>query len=64
MALSYLDRLQVTVLLVTVQDDVIGHAETFSHSEVIEEGRLAERVAHLHHCYVCGGNFKRAGQFA
>lgn len=62
--LSHLDSLQITVLLVTVQNYVVGHAETFSHSKVIEKGRLAERVTHLNHRYVCRGKFKRAGQFA
>lgn len=52
---SYLDSLQIILLLVTVQDYVIGHAETFSHSQVIEKGRLAEGVAHLHHSYICRG---------
>ena len=50
--MCYLHGLEVTILLVTVQDCVIAHAETFSHSQVIEEGRLAERVTHLHHCYI------------
>lgn len=54
---SYLHSLEITILLVTVQDYVIGHAETFSHSQVIEEGRLAERVTHLNHCYICGDIF-------
>lgn len=33
----YLECLQVTVLLVTIQDDVIGHAEALSYTQVIEE---------------------------
>lgn len=55
---SYLDSLQVTILLVTVQNDVIGHTETLSHSKVIEEGRLAESVTHLHYCHICGVNLR------
>lgn len=48
----YLESQQIAVLLVAVQDDVVGHAETLSHSEVVEKGRLAERVTHLHHSYI------------
>ncbi len=61
---SYLDGLQITILLVTVKDYVIGHAETFSHSKVIEEGRLTKGITHLHHRNICGGNVNRRVVFA
>lgn len=55
--MGYLDSMLVTVLLVTVQNDVVSHAETFPHCQMVEKGRLAERVTHLHHCDICvGGN--------
>lgn len=37
MSWVYLECLQVTVLFVTIQDDVIGHAEALSYAQVIEE---------------------------
>lgn len=58
MARLYLGSGQVTVLLVRVQDDVVGHAETFPHSQVVEEGGLAEGVTHFHHGYICGRHAK------
>lgn len=54
----YLYGPQIVVMLVAVQDDVVGHAETLPDSQVIEEGRLAEGVAHLHYGHVCGGSLK------
>lgn len=59
---SYLESLKIPILFVTVKYYVIGHAETFSHSKVIEEGRLAGSVTHLNHCYICVGNKNREGQ--
>lgn len=53
----YLDGPQVAVLLVAVEDDVVGHAEALAHSQVVEKRRLAEGVAHLHHGHVCGATF-------
>lgn len=58
----YLQSLQITVLLVTIQDDVISHAEALSHCQVVEKRWLAERVAHLHDCYICR-EMNRQGEF-
>lgn len=49
----YLECLKVTVLLVTIQDDVIGHAEALSYAQVIEEGLLAVSITHFYHCHIC-----------
>lgn len=50
---SYLEVLQGVGVGVTVQDDVVGHAEALPHSQVIEERRLSESVRHFHHSYIC-----------
>lgn len=52
MMAAYLQRLESIRVSVAVQDDVVGHAEAFSHSQVVEERRLAEGICHLHHSYV------------
>lgn len=46
---AHLQQLQVTLLLVAVQYDVIGHAEALSDTQVIEERGLAERIIHLYY---------------
>lgn len=46
---AYLQGLEGVRVGVAVQDDVVGHAEALSHSQVVEEGGLAERIRHLHH---------------
>lgn len=51
-AAAYLQGLEGVGVSVTVQDDVVGHAEALSDSHVVEEGELAEGVGHLHHSYV------------
>lgn len=53
MSWVYLECLQVTVLFVTIQDDVIGHAEALSYAQVIEEGLLAVSITHFYHCHIC-----------
>lgn len=53
--MCYLMSLQITILLRTIQNDVISHAETFPHSKMVEKGRLAKGVAHFHHCNICEG---------
>lgn len=46
---SHLHKLKTVLLFVTVQDDIIGHTETLSDTQVIKQRRLADRVIHLHH---------------
>lgn len=49
---AYLQRLEGVRVSVAVQDDVVGHAEALSDSQVVEERGLAEGIRHLHHSYV------------
>lgn len=49
---AYLQRLEGVGISVTVQDDVVGHAEALSDAQVVEEGGLPEGIGHLHHSYV------------
>ncbi|TNN59205.1 hypothetical protein EYF80_030578 [Liparis tanakae] len=46
------ERLEGVGVGVAVQDDVVGHAEALSHSQVVEERGLAEGIRHLHHSNV------------
>ncbi len=41
---AYLKRLQRVGVSVAVEDDVVGHAEALSDSQVVEERRLAESI--------------------
>lgn len=52
---AYLQGLKRVRVGVTVQDDVVGHAEALPHTQVVEQGGLAKSVRHLHHSYVCEG---------
>lgn len=49
---AYLQRLERLGVSVAVQDDVVGHAETLSDSQMVEERGLAESICHLHNSYV------------
>lgn len=51
-AAAYLQGLEGVGVSVAVQDDVVGHAEALSDSQVVEERGLAEGVRHLHNGYV------------
>ena len=46
---SHLQGLEGVGVGVAVQDDVVGHAEALSNSQVVEERGLPESVRHLHH---------------
>lgn len=46
---SHLYKLKTVLLFVTVQDDIIGHTETLSDTQVIKQRGLADGVIHLHH---------------
>lgn len=52
MVAAYLQGLEGVRVSVAVQDDVVGHAEALSDSEVVEERGLTKGVRHLHHGYV------------
>lgn len=47
-AAAYLQGLEGVGVSVAVQDNVVGHAEALSDSQVVEERGLAEGVRHLH----------------
>lgn len=49
---AYLQRLERLGVSVAVQDDVVGHAEALSDSQMVEERGLAESIRHLHNSYV------------
>lgn len=44
---AYLQRLGGVGVSVVVQDDVVGHVEALPHTQVVEQGGLAEDVAHV-----------------
>lgn len=48
-----LERLGRVGVGVVVQDDVVGHVEALPHAQVVEQRRLAEDIAHVHHGDVC-----------
>lgn len=49
---AYLQGLKGVGVSVAVQDDVVGHAEALSDSQVVEERGLAKSIRHLHNGYV------------
>lgn len=49
---AYLQGLEGVWVSVAVQDDVVGHAEALSDSQVVEERELAEGIRHLHNSNV------------